>query len=70
MNALDYATRLDAFAPADKGYMLNEAAEMLRRQHKAIVELREALAELRDSFDEPSVRKAKQALMSTEEIAK
>lgn len=49
MNAIDLAKCLDAetVKTVRLDILHNDAAEMLRRQHEAIVKLREALAEMK-----------------------
>ena len=68
MNALDMASVIEADCPFD----LSEAAIVLRRQHEAIVKLREAVRIFQMGFepDKHGYLIAKQALKDTEEIAK
>jgi hypothetical protein len=71
MNALDFAAQLDSYAPAEKGYMLNEAATMLRKQDAAIKQLREALEAVKEnSIDLGAIACATDALAATEEFQK
>lgn len=76
MTALEFAERLDAYAPADKGYMLNEAAAMLRKQDAVIKQLREALVDIDNCYLNPKTRRrvivgiAQAALAATEEFQK
>ena len=80
MNAIQIADSFDLFAvdhtpdgwPAVQQKQLTEAALMLRKQHEAIVNLRETLRELSCMYvvHHEAATRAKQALADTEELVK